>query len=441
MKTICYWTIALFVSFFQFIQAQVWTPLNVYLPDSFAVWDISIVNENVIWASASNIYLTDEPTNIPMFLVSTDGGNNWVVDSVPVAAGGAAVNIEALDDSIALLATHTLEGVASTRKIFKTDDQGNSWTLVSEADCGGWNLHFFDSHWIANCWQTGICYSNNQGDDWNSITNFPPSNNEGTNMTSTLTNNYPVVGDYLWFGSNKGKIIKSTDKGMSWNAIHIIDGYSKSPSLAFSDTLNGLCVFYNTNNSDLYQTNDGGYNWNEVIIPNSIVLQEITHVPGTDSTFVGISWGDPVRTVITCDYGANWEILDDSISVASLSFYSKTFGLVGDGTGVDSIPAIYKFNLEFDINDCATIVSTKSIDISNKIKVTPNPFTNQFFVDLGNLKAQELTLINASGQIVWLEQSNIQNQIEVTIPNLIPGIYFLKVKTKEGFAYKKLVKM
>ena len=437
MKTIRLLTIFLFVSNFQFIQAQdVWIPLDVTLPDSFGVWDFSIVNEDVIWATATNWYLDNQSTNIPMFLLSIDGGDNWEVGNVSEAMGGAALNIQAINKDTALITTHTLEGFPSTRKIFKTIDGGNSWTEVLNAGCGGWNLHFFDSHWIANCWQVGICYSDDEGSTWNPISNanYPaPIMGEGTNIQSSLTNSYPVVGNTLWFGSTKGRIIRSTDQGMNWNLIHYFGGNTNTPSLAFSDTDNGLCVYYNGNDCDLYRTDDGGDTWDAIVLPSSIVLQEITHIPGTDSTFVGVSWGDPVLTAITHDFGVSWNILDDSISISSLSFYSNSFGLAAEGTGLGNLPAIYKFD--------PLILSSNARKLSQSIKVSPNPFQEKLFIDFEELSVKEVALINLSGQVFWVQQSNNQRQMEISIPEVTPGIYFLKVKTKGGVAYKKLIKM
>ena len=445
MKTIRLLTIFLFVSFFQFLNAQVWTPTADALPDSFGVSDISIVNNSVIWASATNWYLNNQDNHIPMFLLSTDGGEIWTTGSIPVAIGGAVWNIEALNKDTAFITTHSSEGFPSTRKIFRTTNGGSSWEQVLNGDCGGYDIHFFDAQYgIANCWQVGICYTIDGGTNW-LPSNYPDVPGDATGFSSTLTNSYPVVGNTMWFGSRSGRILRSTDMGMNWDIIYDFpwNNDESSPSLAFSDIDNGLCLFYvdQTGTCNIYRTEDGGNSWNILEVPDEIVLQEICHIPGTDSTFVGVSWDNPIQTAITCDYGATWEILDDSIPISSLSFYSTSFGLAAEGIGLDTLPAIYKFNLEFDMNNCATIVSTKTADFSHKIKVTPNPFADQIFVDLGDLKVQELTLINASGQIVWSEQSNIQNQIEVTIPNLVSGIYFLKVKTKEGLAYKKLVKM
>ena len=78
---------------------------------------------------------------------------------------------------------------------------------------------------------------------------------------------YQIYGQYdisnVWLTTSAtgiatafGKIIRTTDKGLSWNLI--TDIYETITCIDFVDSVNGYCVGYN---STFIKTEDGGINW------------------------------------------------------------------------------------------------------------------------------------------------------------------------------------
>ncbi len=82
--------------------------------------------------------------------------------------------------------------------------------------------------------------------------------------------------------------------------------------------------------------------------------------------------------------------------------------------------------------------SVNSINSPSDIKIYPNPCNGRFeivFTATDNDNAQ-LTLVNSLGQIIWqkvVEQSNGKFTVQVNTAQYAPGIYTLRIKTKEGF--------
>lgn len=76
------------------------------------------------------------------------------------------------------------------------------------------------------------------------------------------------------------------------------------------------------------------------------------------------------------------------------------------------------------------------------IDIYPNPVTNQQFTISVNetYNDVELAILNLTGQIVQeVSFSSLSNQSTIYLDNLTTGIYFVKIKTDQGFHTRKLV--
>lgn len=83
------------------------------------------------------------------------------------------------------------------------------------------------------------------------------------------------------------------------------------------------------------------------------------------------------------------------------------------------------------------------INEHNSISISPNPISaNNIEIDLGkeNLEYAEVFVYNSSGSLVsTLKEINPEKTIDINITNLVPGVYFLKVKTNDGIKSSKFV--
>ncbi|MCZ4409931.1 T9SS type A sorting domain-containing protein [Cryomorphaceae bacterium 1068] len=81
-------------------------------------------------------------------------------------------------------------------------------------------------------------------------------------------------------------------------------------------------------------------------------------------------------------------------------------------------------------------LSTDDIDLSQYIKIYPNPAQNILRID-SELAYSEIRLFNSLGQIVETKIFNGQGHLDIS--HLIPGFYLLKIETEQGQVTKKIV--
>jgi hypothetical protein len=82
----------------------------------------------------------------------------------------------------------------------------------------------------------------------------------------------------------------------------------------------------------------------------------------------------------------------------------------------------------------------------NKAKLTvyPNPAAHKLFISGGNFSNQSnITIMTTGGSVVYRkDHSSIKsNNLELRIDHLVPGQYFLQVKTEQGIQTLKFVKI
>ncbi len=88
-------------------------------------------------------------------------------------------------------------------------------------------------------------------------------------------------------------------------------------------------------------------------------------------------------------------------------------------------------------NGCNAIVnSNEDILLDEKVKIYPNPVTNNLTLELlnSNQNVDNIQLINLDGKTIF--QKKLQNNLNFNISNDIPnGVYFLKMENSEGLSY------
>jgi hypothetical protein len=90
------------------------------------LWDISIANENTVWAMAYDGY-RGIYYPVPEITKTSDGGKTWQPGTYP--AGYFWGNITALNSEVAWLALN--DNINGDGAIFKTIDGGKTWQMIS----------------------------------------------------------------------------------------------------------------------------------------------------------------------------------------------------------------------------------------------------------------------------------------------------------------------
>lgn len=205
-------------------NAQFWVPQATNMPANWGVDEISIVDENTAWltgydGSGGGTYPKD-------FARTTDGGTTWVAmnaEEIPSAA--LMSDIAALDGNTAYIITAPSSGGPTSNGIWKTTDGGTTWVKYSgsifSASASFANHIYF---WDENNGYSGGDPVNNKfemynttdgGATWNAITTAPAPQNANE---FTYVGIKEVVGDNIWLGTSTGRILHSTDRGVTWNA-------------------------------------------------------------------------------------------------------------------------------------------------------------------------------------------------------------------------------
>lgn len=253
MKKVLFSCIALIIANSAF--SQFWsTQFTGFGTESRGISGIHAKDSNIAWAYAFD---GAAGADIQEFTMTANGGQTWTPGYIELGDPSLNIqNIVGVDANTAwVMASREADGSGG---VFKTTDGGESW----EFQIGGttpdesWNnwVHFFDAN-------NGVFMSDpvggyfelyttsDGGSNWTRV----PSANIPAPLASEYgyTGGYTYVGNTVFFYTNKGRILKSTDKGLTWSVI-LPTGFvtdfgttTNSGLMAFSDANKGI-VFKKT---------------------------------------------------------------------------------------------------------------------------------------------------------------------------------------------------
>lgn len=296
------------MSFFLTINAQ-WQKQNI--ETKAGLRGLSIVNQNVIWASGTG----------GTVLRTVDGGKNWSVIKVPDAEKLDFRDIEAFDANTAYILSI---GTGESSRIYKTIDGGKTWKLQFKNTN---EKAFLDAlaFWDKT---NGMAMSDpvdgkylllktTDGENWTIADNQQmPNAKDGeaafaASGTCLLTQGKNNI--FLISGGNDARVFRSENRGLSWSVFDtpITKGTAGSGifSIAMFDKLNGIIVGGNYEKPDditnnLAFTTDGGKSW---MLSKGLngYRSGVTYIDKNTIIAVGASGSD-----LSTDGGKTWKNLD-----------------------------------------------------------------------------------------------------------------------------------
>ncbi len=423
-------SVTLLLSFlsFQSLNAQSWEEQAIgILPTNYGVFDISVVDENIVWAIAFD---QNTGSGIPLnhiirVLKTVDGGLTWQTFDIEEAEGRISFDIEAFDSNTAFVTTQDYNN-GNGRGVFKTEDGGETWVEKFNNIAGGVWIRFFNEQEGVIINRQSIATTQDGGESWQivSSSNIPSFQSDEYTLLSSGNNSCQVIGNHVWFGTNKGRVYRSKDKGFTWEAFNTSLGNNALIlSVAFRDSLSGIALNANSFNTSFAETNDGGESWSNITSSPGISISNIEYIPTTDSVLIGTSslassTNNRVSAYST-DFGRNWETINTDIPFGGTEFISPNLGWTSRGIiSSSNQPAMYKW--QGDI-----FVSSIDIATQNKIEVFPNPTTGYIFVESSKI-LKEYRLSTISGKII---QSNklYFNETSIDFQYLELGMYVLEL--------------
>lgn len=414
-----------------------WTVQNTgFATASRGIRNISIVDENVVWAAAYDGSVS--AANVQEFTKTTDGGATWTTGTINI---GNTVSGIAMVQGLSATTAYAVafpQDASTVQGIFITTNGGTTWTRQNDASFSGADsfanvVHFFDAN-------NGFC----MGDPLGGYYEIYTSTNGGTNWTRVPSANIPapLAGEYgytsqvftcgdgntVWFTTNKGRIYRSSDKGLNWVAFQSplsdFGGTAQSGDISFKDATNGYLI----DNSGLYWTStDGGANWTlDFANTGTIFGGSICAIPGTNAVMtVGSASGFSGSSYSLNGFQAGPDFIDvDAIQHLGCAFLDADTGWSGgfNGGGVNppnpAVGGMFKWN------------SSVFLKVSNELAAKglvayPNPVQ-----DMLNLSAKEtinqVDIFNTLGQrVISVQPSNVTSAIDMsTLPN---GTYIAKI--------------
>lgn len=413
------------------MQAQFWTSkATTFATVSRGINSISIVDANTVWAKAYDGVTT--ANSVREFTKSSDGGNTWTSGTMSLGIGGASLNISCITASSASTAWVCAYPTGATNGgVWKTIDNGTTWTkqttaLYNNVDSFANVIHFWDAN-------NGFT----QGDPANNYFEIYTTTNGGTNWTRVpsaniptqllgeygYVNNYEVYGDIVWFGTNKGRIYKSIDKGLNWTVsqspISDFGSATVSGHFTFADANKGLL---GDNSGALYSTIDGGNTWTLLSYTGVLGTNDIQFIPNTNYV-VSIGGAPSYGSSYSLDNGANWTEDTAFDQYTTLKFLNENIGFAGSFSQSATVGGMFKYtgNVFLSANDFTS---------KSGLKAYPNPTNNTITIQGESLNSISLT--DVLGKEVFNSKFASTNEHSLDLSTFSNGIYLLKANNESG---------
>ncbi len=117
---------------------------------------------------------------------------------------------------------------------------------------------------------------------------------------------------------------------------------------------------------------------------------------------------------------------------------SQLFDITANGTYFD-IVSLNGCNSDTSNMISMANIGIESIHLNNSIKIYPNPFRSEFYVDLGENSANSnLSILNMVGQVVF--SFVIEGRGIIQTPNLAKGVYILRITYGNELLLRKIIK-
>ena len=412
-------------------SAQTWTQQSTgFLLPSTGVNPVRIVDANTAWALGYDGSVT--AANFQSFTKTTNGGTTWTPGTINVGNPLSLVSdLTAVSATTAWVsATPTAGGPGGG--VWKTTDGGSTWskqTTAAYSSAGSFAnvVHFWDANnGVTMGDPTGtlmeIYVTSNGGTTWTQLTgaSVPPTQSGEYGYV----HNRAVAGDNIWAGTNKGRIFKSSDKGLTWTVVStpITDfgGTASSGTIALKDANTGWIL---DNNGVVRGTTNGGTTWTTL----ATIAQSngIVYVPGTTNTLVAVGNGDGSN--ISYNGGTTWTPIEATNAFVSVAALNATTIWGGSFSTTATTGGIYKLAGILAVND------VKAND--GQMAVYPNPATDVLNIRYKG-KVTGVSVFDLSGKRMEIKAD--RNSADVSA--LQAGVYMVVVETDSGKFAEKIIK-
>lgn len=442
--------------------AQYWDvpQQNTNLPQSRGIQTISVVDQNIVWADTYDG--TGQQAKVTDFIVTSDGGVNWTANSLSnVPAGWEFSHFAGFSDAMAWATCFS--STAAGAHVYRTLDGGLSWEEKNPYSATAFAnvVHFFnDLEGMTMGDPVGGYYeiytTSDGGDTWTRVpqANIPaPLNSSEYGLTRSIG----TFGDNVWFGTNKSRVYRSTDKGLTWavSDLSAIVPPTTAVSGAVTDfamesATTGMCFISGTDTINrLVKTTDGGATWTQVLSGTQKAgfikwRNGLAHVTGSNPsryfiTGARTTYGD-FGSVYSDDMGATWVTVDSAVQHLGTAWATPKIGWSGGFTGAGGAEGMFAWK------DTTFGVATYVPWSNGEVVGYPNPTQDVYTVSMNQFVKSTFIAVRLSDltgkEVYKYEVPAFNGKFKHTIEmeNLNTGIYFLNLQVGDQMITKKVTK-
>lgn len=356
-------------------------------PDYFYItlFNSHCPSRNVFWAVGSS------QGSIGVFYRYSGGSrsHNFFTDA-PVYA------IYGFNESKAIVGTGPTNGQA---QLLTTTNGGANWTSmdISQITKLVNDIYFFNNNDgvmigdpIGTRW--GVANSNNGGGIWSLNMNIPAALADEEHYVGSTT----AFNDNIWFGTTKGRVYRSTNKGASWSAHNVLSG-NPVLHLSFTSRDSGLVIYTpSTLSADRWvaSTVNGGQSWTTRVFnfATTNIVPTSLYSPRGTGIFLALSRNGELFA--THDLGKTWlPVLSKQtpgVLTSAGNFEASKIRLWMGGSSVSS--------LDLDV---------PKLNVTRFITTHDKNSINFDSVQVGSNKLETITLRNDGNSRVTIEKIEI----------------------------------
>ena len=409
---------------------------------STGVDEIDIVDANTVWAKGYDG--TAGNANYQLFTRTTNGGATWTPGAIDVGDIDLKItNISAVSATTAWAgAFNNSDGLGG---VWKTSDGGVTWAQQNSAayttvGSSWFNIvHFFNAN-------NGVTMGDPAGTEFEVYI----TSDGGTTWTAPAAASIPnpAAGEYgyngglvaagttLWFTTNKGKLYRTTDMGVTWTKLNGPTGLTDFGSAAvngrpyFSDNNNGIIIGTLDSGATykLWKTTNGGTTW-DAGTAYTAAYRSVSYIPGT-TTLVGTgSTGTGPATLyysgVSSNNGTTWTQVDTGTQRTSITFLNGTTGWAGGFTTSAFAGGVFKYT--------GASLGVADFNNTSEFAVYPNPTNGIVNLSSSINAVSDVAVYDLLGKQVYTKSfSALNNEVEVDLSSLNSGVYFLKATSNNG---------
>jgi Secretion system C-terminal sorting domain/Photosynthesis system II assembly factor YCF48 len=418
--------------------------------------DMYAVDANTVWVMSDKPGPAANPQYFSkQWSKTVDGGTTWTHGTIAALTDTTwrASNLVAIDANTAFVCFYG-DNATTFGGVMKTSDGGVTWTTCPIAWAGAASsfpnvVHFFNAN-------DGMVMGDPAGTDFEIFT----TSNGGTTWTAVPVANIPnvvsgefgivdvydAVGDTLFFGTNKGRIFKSVNKGLNWTAVQAHSNTISIGRVVCKNSNEVICSGSPTGSATVTyrKTINGGTNWTTTIPSGVVYGNGYAFVPGTATlpsfwmTYGATSsaftnYGQSVSSDFTAFtkvdtlFHYQMEVVDANTAYA--------VGRYGNISGANSLEKMSSFA------PYRTFLGLNNISKSNaKVGVMPNPSKGIFTVVSENLKSNvTVVLTDIMGKVVAKQIMANTGNFKLDYTSKDKGVYFLTISDNVSTLTQRIV--